>query len=217
MKKILLVFCVTLTNLCAAQNRAIDSVQSKKHIEDTLAKRVEYFFNVQAGSLVGCNDCSQGKDVTFSMETVHGITVGKKFRAGLGVGFDSYVNWNTIPFFLTASWDLIGNKNKNALFVQMSYGWAHPWFIKDGYYADYAYDPFTNVSGKRLIKPSIGYRIKYHDLKLSVLASYQWQRIHYSEGQYVCAWCENYPAPFVTNEITQDMNRVHVMMSVGWK
>src|SRR6267154_1561715 len=77
---------------------------------------VVYFFAIQAGALVGCNDCSKGKEFTFSAATIQGVTIGRKFRTGIGLGFDSYQHWQTVPIYGMVSWDLIGDKNKNAVF-----------------------------------------------------------------------------------------------------
>jgi len=182
------------------------------------SKFIEYFFNIQTGALVGCNDCGKGKEFTFSVATAQGMTIGNKFRAGIGIGFDSYQNWQTLPIYGTVSWDLIGNKTKNALFIQMNYGWAHPWFVLDGFYSNYSYDPFSTVNGGRMLNPQIGYRISYYNLKLSLIAGYKFQRIIYKNPRYFypnCPACDFPQQSF--DEVTQDMNRVQLMMSVGWK
>ncbi len=177
-------------------------------------KAVEYFFNVQFGSLVGCNDCGTGKDFTFNTATQHGVLIGKKFRTSLGLGFDSYLNWQTLPLFASASWDLIGNRNSNALFVQLSYGWAHPWFVRTSQYAYFNTDPYTSVDGGRMINPQIGYRLKYYDLKVALSLGYKYQQIHYRAfGNPNCPSCDfgQY------YEVIQDMNRLQINMTVGWR
>jgi len=192
--------------------------KSKLKEKEKLSRSIEYIFNIQTGALVGCNDCDKGKEFTFSVTTVQGVTIGKKLRTGIGIGFDSYQNWQTLPLYGMASWDLIGYKTKNALFVQMNYGWAHSWFVRDGFYSNYSSDPFTSVEGGRMINPQIGYRISYYDLKLSIIAGYKFQRITYKKPGYYnpnCPTCDF--TQLSVNEITQDMNRVQLMMSVGWK
>jgi len=182
------------------------------------SKPFEYFFNIQTGMLVGCNDCNKGKEFTFSAATVQGVTIGNKFRTGVGIGFDSYQNWQTLPLFGMTSWDLIGNKTKNALFVQMNYGWAHPWFVRDGFYSNYSSDPFSSVSGGRMINPQIGYRISYYNLRLSLVAGYKFQQIHYKKPSYYYPNCPMCDFPQLSlDEVTQDTNRVQLIMSVGWK
>lgn len=222
--------CAALLGFVAtasAQNYDADSVlyspiekQKSKKIQlvnDRDARTVNYFFNVQMGSLIGCNDCGRGKDVTFSAATTHGVTVGNKFRGGLGVGLDSYVNWQTIPVYAVVSWDVIGNKNRNAIYVQVSYGWAHPWFIRNGSYNNYTSDPFVGISGGRMVNPSLGYRLKYHDVNLSLGVGYKFQRIFYKTNSYYnCPYCD-FGSYGQDLEITQDRNRVQIIMSVGWK
>lgn len=182
------------------------------------AKLIEYFFNIQSGTLVGCNDCNKGKEFTFSAATVQGLTISNKFRVGIGVGFDSYQNWQTLPLYGMASWDLIGKKTKNALFVQMNYGWAHSWFVRNGSYSNYSYDPFSAVNGGRMVNPQIGYRISYYNLRLSLIAGYKFQRISYKKPGYYYSNCPTCDFPQQSfDEVTQDMNRVQLMMSVGWK
>src|SRR5260221_4458938 len=228
---LLTLFVITNVSLSYAQEYDSDSayytpipkLSSKKNQKkeaEPASKKVEYFFNVQAGTLMDINDCNKGKVFTFSAATVHGITIGRKFRTGLGVGFDSYQNWQTMPVFGMASWDLIGNKNKNALFVQLSYGLAHPWFVRDGAYSNYASDPFSGVSGGRMINPQIGYRLKYYNLKLSMAIGYKFQQIFYKRPNYYyinCPACDIYTTTLTSLDITQDMNRVQIIMSVGWK
>lgn len=178
------------------------------------SRKVEYFFNVQFGSLVGCNDCEQGKDFTFSTATQHGVLIGKKLRTSLGIGFDSYLNWQTLPLYASASWDLIGNRNANSVYVQLNYGWAHPWFVRTGQYAYYTSDPFTSVDGGRMINPQIGYRIKYYDLRIALSLGYKYQQINYKGfGYNGCAACD-FPQSF---DITQDINRFQMNMVLGWK
>src|SRR5258706_4796698 len=227
---IALLLCLSTGSFCFAQNYDADSVlytpiekpkeKKIKLVDEENGKVVEYFFNIQAGSLIGCNNCGKGKDVTFSFATTHGVTIGKKLRTGVAVGFDSYTNWQTSPIYAVVSWDLIGNKNGNAVYLQMEYGWSHPWFVRNGSYSYYNTDPFIGVSGGKMINPSIGYRIKYYNLKMSLAVGYKFQRIFYKTNYYgyYCPSC-NYIAFSMPaqSEITQDFNRLQVILIVGLK
>jgi len=212
-------FVSTAQNYDADSGRYTPIPKNVKRIklieEEKDAKKVGYFFNVQMGTLVGCNNCGEGRDATFSAATVHGVTIGKKLRAGAGLGFDSYANWQTLPVFTSVSWDLFGNKNKGALFLQLSYGWAHPWFVRNNLYNYYTSDPYSGVSGGRMVNPSIGYRLKYHDVSVTIGVGYKYQRIFYKQ-YYGCPYCNIY-VPSQDTEITQDMNRFQLLMGVGWK
>jgi hypothetical protein len=67
-----------------------------------------------------------------------------------------------------------------------------------------------------MINPQIGYRMKYYNLRLSLAVGYKFQRIFYDSKQYTCPYCDFAPTTSAA-EITQDMNRVQLMMSMGWK
>ena len=215
------VVLVTSVSTVFSQESNLDSVyytpiaKPKPKLKESASKLIEYFFNVQTGALVGCNDCNKGKDFAFSTAIVQGVAIGNKLRVGAGLGLDSYQNWQTLPLYGMASWDLIGSKTKNALFIQMNYGWAHPWFIREGAYSNYFPDPFMDVKGGKMLNPQLGYRISYYNLKLSVIAGYKFQSITYKKFPYYCPACDF--AQQSTDEVTQDMSRVQIMMSVGWK
>ena len=177
-------------------------------------KKLEYFFNVQSGALIGCGDCSFKQDVSFSAATVHGVTIGKKLRLGAGIGFDAYQRWQTMPLFGSVSWDLFGSKNKNALFVQFNYGWARPSASRSTLYY------YQDVNGGRMVSTQVGYRIKYHDLKISLGIGSKYQRVtasyEYPTFYYDYVGTPRLGTPSVTT-LTESINRLALMMSVGWK
>jgi hypothetical protein len=123
---------------------------------------VGYFFNLQVGSLIGCDDCIAEKEVTITASTVHGVTIGNKFRIGGGIGFDSYYHWETMPLFGSVSWDVLGTKNTTALFVQVNYGWAMPWRTEKAWEFG-----STGVEGGQMVYGMAGLRLKYHDMRIS--------------------------------------------------
>ncbi len=177
-------------------------------------QRFSYFFNLQVGTLIGCNDCSNGKETTFTSSTTHGAIIGKKLRVGAGIGFDSYYNWHTMPIFGSISWDLVGTKNTNALFVQFNYGGAEAWRNKSE--QDYG---LANTSGGRVSSILVGYRVKYHDVRISLSAGAKFQRVksyyeyptlYWRNGE----WVEGKPN---TKSIQQDMSRLMFGMTIGWK
>lgn len=199
----------------------IPKVASKKSgklswLEDELPKdkSVAYFFNVQTGALIGCGDCSFKQDVSFSVATIHGTTIGKKLRIGAGIGFDTYQYWQTMPVFGSVSWDLFGSKNKSALFLQFNYGWAKPWASRSTLYY------YQDVDGGRMVSTQVGYRIKYHDLKISLGIGSKYQRVtasyEYPTFYYDFAGTPRQGTSSVTT-LTESINRLAVMMSIGWK
>ena len=178
------------------------------------SKKVSYFFNVQSGVLIGCKDCSFKHEVTVSAATTHGITIGKKLRLGAGVGFDSYQNWQTFPLFGSVSWDLFGSKNRNALFIQFDYGSAKP---KAN---ELTYSPYKDFDTGRMVSTQIGYRINYHDLKISLAIGSKYQRINASY-QYPSYRYDFRGTPIIgtpnTTTLRESINRFSLMMAIGWK
>lgn len=176
-------------------------------------KKPDYFFLLQTGSLIGCHDCGAGKDITSASTFVNGITLGKKGRAGAGIGFDSFIGWHALPVFASMSWDLIGNKNRNAFFIQLNYGVAKAWRQKSN--QDYG---FQRAEGGRMLSPQVGYRIKYHDLRLSLSVGAKMQRVFTFYEYPTWAWVNGeYQPTTTTSTIKQNMSRLLVSMAVGWK
>lgn len=184
-----------------------DSVTSDRYIE--------YFFNVQVGALIGCNDCLADKEVSFTASTVHGITVGDKFRVGGGIGFDSYYSWQTVPFFASASWDVLGTKNTNALFLQINYGFSSPWrtekVIEFGE---------SSVDGGQMFYGMAGVRLKYYDLRISFTVGGKVQQVS-SEFQSPVWYYDVNGNPIQGTSskttIEETMKRFAVGVTIGWK
>jgi hypothetical protein len=185
----------------------------KKEVEKE--NKVSYFFTISSGASIGCANCKSGSEVTFSTSTIHGVTIGKRLRVGAGLGYDSYYNWQTAPVFGAVSWDLIGNKNKNALFLQFSYGGASAWRNLVEEYG------FKKVEGGKAIGTQVGYRIRYHDARLSfsigtkyqeVTTSYEYPTYRYGfNGQPIIG---DTPS---TKSVLQELNRIQLSISIGWK
>lgn len=181
---------------------------------DSLRKgRVEYYFQFQSGALVGCNSCDNGKQVSFTSSFINGVKIGRKLRVGAGFGFDSYVDWNIVPFFASASWDLIGKKN--VLFLQFNYG--------DGIggWRPVQYEEYGLIDSEfgKMYSYSVGYRIKYEQLRITlgigqktqmVTTNYEYPTYYLRNNLYV----QGDPS---RTEIKNQMNRLAVFMAIGWK
>lgn len=189
-----------------SQDLRIDTLKS--------TKPVEYFFYLQSGALLGCNECSRGKEVSFSGATVHGIKLGKRLRLGAGVGLDAYYNWNNLPVFGSISWDLFAQKN--AFFVLLNYG---------GTLTSWKYSPFDEYGykeckGGRMVNPMVGYRIRYHDLSISLLAGYKFQKMS-SFYEYPSYYWDPVNGQIVgdpmTTEMSRELNRFMISLAIGWR
>jgi len=182
--------------------------------QDSLSKRkIEYYFQFQSGALIGCTSCSDGKQISFSGSTTHGIKIGRKLRVGAGVGLDSYFDWNTMPVFGSVGWDLIGKKN--ALYVELNYGSAlTSWRPQD--YQEYGYQK-TNAG--KMYSYGLGYRIKYEKMRISfgvgrktqlVTSYYEYPTYYWNNNNYV----QGDPS---RKTVRNEMNRLQVWLAVGWK
>jgi hypothetical protein len=182
---------------------------------ENYGNKINYFFTISSGALVGCQDCKSGSEVTFSSSTIHGITIGKKLRIGMGLGYDSYNLLQTTPLFGSISWDLIGDKNKNALFLQFSYGGASVWRNSQDEYG------YKKVEGGKTIHTQLGYRVRYHDARFSfsigtkyqeVTTFYEYPTYRYGfNGQPILGETPS------TKSVLQELNRIQLSISIGWK
>lgn len=203
MKLIIAFILVQFIGLTAhSQNLLQDSVRKK---------RVEYYFQVQSGALIGCSSCSNGKDVGFSGATTHGVKIGRKLRVGAGVGFDSYYEWNTVPFFGSVSWDLFGKKN--ALFAEFNVGgtlasWRHQYFEEYGY---------ANSKGGIMYSGGLGYRVKYDRIRISagvarktqiMTSYYEYPTYYWNNNDYI-------PGEPSKRTVKNEMNRLVIWIAVG--
>lgn len=194
---VLLAMMGAASHLAYCQSVVADSTQKKTS---------NYFFVIQTGALLG-------DKVTFSSSTIHGIKLGKRLRAGAGVGFNSYEDAQVLPLFGSMSLDLFGKKN--TVFVQMDYGWA-PWAWSPGVKDNYGFD---KTRGGETFSAMIGYRINYGDVRLALMAGYKHQEIsmRYTYPVYYYATWNYYPYSTNSQEIEETMNRFAISLSVGWR
>lgn len=189
LRAILLIFTATTSfiNIATAQSYDSDSIyytpinrtsppaleRSVGVFQDTTQKHdlTSYYFDVSMGVLAGCSDCISGTEFTFATSTTHGITLGRKTRIGAGVGFNTYVGWQSLPLFGSVSYDVLGTKNTHALFVRGQYGWSHVWHHRLPNEM-----PAKDVQGGVMFGAFIGYRVRYHNLRISISGGFQQQQ-----------------------------------------
>lgn len=228
--KFLIVILICAVNTAMAQGFESDSIYytpiskktetksaPRKIFQDTVKnyKKIEYFFNVQSGTMIGCDDCDHSKEITFTTSTTHGIIIGRKLRTGIGIGFDSYNEWTTLPIFGSLSWDLLGSKNTHALFIEANYGWSKPWIKKSEWIAG-----STSVDGGAMASALVGYRVKYHDVKISLAIGTKSQRLYrYYEYPTFYYRPDGVLVEGSPNKTTvkEDLNRLMISLAIGWK
>lgn len=134
-----------------------------------LVKPHRYFNSFQSGALLGEKD--KGTSFTFSM--VHGVRLNT-IGIGVGVGFDSYPRWKTVPLSFVFSLDLFKVK-ENSGYLMVAVGHARAWHRQQ-----FVYEPTYNADGGFSFGPTAGYRIKADRYNLYLSAGYRFQRINYT-------------------------------------
>jgi hypothetical protein len=192
-------------------------VKEKKSAADEILEtsskdhKFAYFLFLQSGTLVGCSQCENAADVSFTTSVVNGVTIAKKFRVGVGLGFDTYSSWQALPVYASLGYDVFGNKNRNAFFIQMNYGYSKAWFLDS-----FPGDNLQKADGGRMFSPQIGYRLKYHNLNLSFGTGVKFQRVFSEYDTPIWTWFNGDTRPSTNRStIRQDMTRIMIVMAVG--
>jgi hypothetical protein len=166
---------------------------------DTLktSRSIKYSNSFSFGALI-----AKGEDVsTFSFETIHGVRV-KRFFVGLGVGYDTYTEWNIVPLMASLSFDLI-NHRSNAFFVKVSGGKV----LADDVLPENSGSIYSFDKGS-MINSTLGYRLSTDKCQVYFSAGYKIQTINYQQG-YRWWWGG------VQTDIQREIQRITVSIGVG--
>lgn len=158
--------CIILLLLLAFSSSFVASAQSENP-----PLRLKYFLSIQAGGLFSRNAPS------FSTRLTQGLRYGR-MALGLGLGYDVYTHWRTMPLLASISWDVFRIRG-NSFFTQVGggYSWIRSPLVRDGRPL-YFYDgPNPCLSG------AAGYRIHSGKYDLYLSAGYKFQRIRYGAAQ----------------------------------
>ena len=188
-------------------NRQTPSTQDAVIGETQEQKKSPYFFMIKSGSI-------HGDRISFTTSIINGVTVIPKLRAGLGLGFDSYEDVSVVPLFVNSSWDL--SKRKNALYLGFNGGLSKIWKYDNNNRSE-----LKDFHGGYMINPEVGYRIKYHDLRLGISLGWKKQRLifhyeYYNNGYWdpVLGWVQGEPN---RTTVKKDLRRLAVNLFIGWK
>lgn len=227
---LLIIILLALGGKISAQNFDADSIyytpisksspvakRQYKVFNDTVyrVRPVVYYFDISIGTVVGCADCPKRPEFTFATSTTHGVTLGRKARAGLGAGFDTYVGWQTMPLFASLSYDLLGTRNTHAVFVQLQYGWALAWYNVPEFGP-----PPADTNGGAVFATMLGYRVRYHNLHIAFSAGFRQQTtsITYESEN----WMRNERGEWVLGRpnrqiINVEFNRLSANIAFSWR
>lgn len=187
----IVIFCFVCSSL---------SLIAQTDDESTAKKKVLYFNNFSAGGLLGKS--GYGTGVTLS--TTHGVRLNRLAFGG-GVGFDSYMDWKTIPVFGSISFDF-GKIGRNAFFVQFNAGYSDASRVKrEEWLTDY------REYGGEMICSMLGYRISTEKFSLYISAGHKFQKAHFSYNTQ--PWSSFAPSP--SQRVEESMNRLVVQIGFG--
>lgn len=171
--------------------------------KDTTRFRPYYHGMFLNGAQIGCTDCDRDNKVTVSTYLINGVAFSKRFSTGIGVGFDSYEQWKTMPVFLHLSQKVIGRKN--GLSVQLNGGYSFAWMDKQGYEL-----PNFKQQGGLMVHYALTYQYELEKVRLLFSVGMKKQTVSY---WYRYEWSSQYDQ---TKNI-QELNRFVVQVGFGWK
>ena len=159
-----------------------------------------WFFSVHSGALLGKN----GHGTSATASVLQGVRY-KRASLGVGVGYDAYREWRTLPIFAALAYDFVRSPNR-AFFVELNTGFSKGWSTA-GDESEFIYDS----EGGFFYHPQIGYRTHHGRLTIYLAAGYKFQRLQY--GETPRSWIWGYPSGSV--QVVRDIERLSIQMGIG--
>ena len=202
MTRILTLLALTAT-IAGAQNIPADSVVKKEG---------RYYFSARSGMTL-CMECEIDGPSTGYINIVQGIRLTPGSRLGIGVGLMSASQRVIMPLFGSFKFDLFGKKNK--IFFETNYGigiGVHGRTQDEQYWTE-------TVKARSYFQPSLGYSIKYHDLKIGIHLGMQWLKMSSVMSYPSWGWIGDYQRGGTPNttEFNYEVSRLMLGMSIGWR
>ncbi len=149
---------------------------------DSLKQQGKYFNTFLSGALVGCGNCTSGKDFTLSFVTMHGLEFRSGIKLALGLGIDTYYDWRLFPVLIGVTFDK--EEKPNAVFFHVNAGHSFGRYLLARPFEE----DYLKSHGGFTINPMLGYRIGNDKIRLYVQAGYKFQKasfiIDYSNNFY---------------------------------
>lgn len=178
-----------------------NSVGAQK--KDSTRFRPHYYGMFLNGAQVGCTNCDLDNKVTVSAYLINGVQFSKRFSTGIGMGFDSYEQWKTMPVFLHLSQKIVGKKN--GLSVQLNGGYAFAWIDRQEYEM-----PNFKQQGGLMVHYALAYHYELEKIRLLFSIGLKRQNVSYS---YRYDWSPQ----FNQTKNIQELNRFVFQVGFGWK
>jgi hypothetical protein len=169
------------------------------------SKKPSYFNSFHAGGLFGKKGNGSGE--SFSM--IHGIRF-QKFGYGLGVGYDAYQEWRTVPFFASVNLDFRA-VGENTFFVRIDAGYAAAWYPNEDE------EPFVYDQQRGpMVHPLLGYRIRSEKFHLYITAGYKFQAINYVRTPR-WTWDSGWGGGLSKMYVGRDIERISLQLGFGFQ
>ena len=169
---------------------------------DSSYSDISYFVSIHSGGLLGKK--AQGSSLSVSL--VQGVR-HNRFALGVGVGYDSYAEWQTVPLFASVAYDLAGRR-RGAFFVMMNTGYSDAWNpLIDK-------DQFTySEEGGFFFHPLLGYRRDIEKFSFYFSAGYKFQNLTYEQTPNWWIWGGQ------TRKVTisRDIQRLSIQIGIGFR
>jgi hypothetical protein len=167
---------------------------------DSTFSGLSYFLSVHSGGLFG----KKGNSSSLSTSAIQGIRYDR-LALGVGVGYDAYMEWRTLPVFVSVGYDLF-SRRAGAYFLQMNTGYSRAW------------NPLANENqftyseeGGFFVHPVLGYRSQHDKFSLYFTAGYKFQDLTYEQTPNWWVW--GHPAGKVT--VDREVQRLSVQIGIG--
>jgi hypothetical protein len=181
----------------SAQAQIVTSDSSSSN--QTKTHHFKYFSQYAAGGMMS-ND---NGDVHFTFSTVHGATF-RQFGVGLGLSYDSYEHWNSLPLLLVVNTELVKAKH-SSFYLQLTGGYGKLWYNETD-------NESMNHHAKRSNKVEVlaGYKISSQKIKVYISGGFRSQELHYTQAPRW--WRGGSPGE---STVTRTINGVIIQLGVG--
>lgn len=180
-------------------------------------KAIRYVFTINSGTLF-CRNCNLSPSSVPT--TIHGIELFKRWRIGGGIGYTSFRNVNTMPYFGSVSVDMPDRNKNRGLYAEWNFGSGWAWLGEentDPY--QYPSETVDYVTMPVFHQISLGYFIRYHKVRLATYIGYQQAKTivkyTYGEPSVYDGPMYDYIMPAANSRVENITKRLLVGISIG--
>lgn len=160
----------------------------------------DWFVSLHSGALFA----QPGHSVFTTATLLQGVRY-HRFAIGVGVGYDTYDYWKTMPVMAGIGYDFF-SKGMHRLALQLNGGYAMAW---DTYPREVS--SINENDGGNFVHPAINYRLHLDKFTLYFSGGYKFQRLRYDVTPVWWLW--GWPAGKAFE--VRDFERVTVQVGIG--